>query len=67
MWRQIKNICPIFIIDAGGAAVNVLCWTAGAAVRLPLAREVVAEVTVEFSTDFGMPDAARPQLALEPA
>jgi hypothetical protein len=33
--------------------------------RLPLASVMVAEVTVEFSTNFGMPNPVRPQLRLE--
>jgi hypothetical protein len=59
------TISPIFIVDAGCAAVDVFCGAAGAAVRLPLACKVVAKVTVKFSAYLGMSNPVRSKLALE--
>ncbi len=49
---EMFTIGPIFIVDARGAAVDVLCRAAATAMRLLLARKVVTEVTVEFSAYF---------------
>ena len=62
---KMLTIGPIFIVDAGCATVHILRGAARAAVRLPLACKVMAEVTVEFSTNFGVSDLFGTQFLFE--
>ena len=62
---KMLTICPIFIVDAGCAAVHILRGAARAAVRLSLACKVMAEVTMEFSTNFGVSDLFGAQFLFE--
>lgn len=60
-------VCPIFVIDAGCAAVNILCRATVTTMRLPLACKVMTKVAMELSTYFGMSNFVGPQLLLEAA